>query len=103
MSHAHAQSCLTLWDPMFYDPPVSSVHGIVHARVLVWVAISFSTDLSNPGIETLPPLSPTWQDDSLPAEPLLHFIFILVKVKYEKRFVLKAAFFSTRRKKKNVK
>ena len=99
MSHAHAQSCLTPWDPMFCDPPVSSVHGIVHARVLLWVAISFSRDLSNPGIGTLPPLSPTWQDDSLPAETLLHFIFILVKAKCEKRFVLKADFFSTRKKK----
>ena len=65
----------------------------------MWVAISFSRDLSNPGIETLPPLSPTWQDDSLSAEPLLHFIFILVKAKCEKRFVLKADFFLPEKKK----
>ena len=36
------QSCLTLPDPMDYGPPGSSVHGIFQARVLEWVAISFS-------------------------------------------------------------
>ena len=35
-----AQSCLTLCDPMDYDPPGSSVHGIFQARILEWVAIS---------------------------------------------------------------
>ena len=37
-----AQSCLTLSDPMDCSPPGSSVHGIFQARVLEWVAISFS-------------------------------------------------------------
>ena len=37
-----AQSCLTLWDPMDCSLPGSSVHGILKARVLQWVAISFS-------------------------------------------------------------
>ena len=37
-----AQSCLTLYDPMDCSPPGSSVHGIFQARVLEWVAISFS-------------------------------------------------------------
>ena len=37
-----AQSCLTLCDPMDYSPPGSSVHGILQARVLEWVAIPFS-------------------------------------------------------------
>ena len=37
-----AQSCLTLWDPIHYYLPGSSVHGILQARVLEWVAISFS-------------------------------------------------------------
>ena len=31
------QSCLTLWDPMDY-----TVHGILQARILEWVAIPFS-------------------------------------------------------------
>ena len=41
----HAKSlqlCLTLCDPMDSSPPGSSVHGILQARVLEWVAISFS-------------------------------------------------------------
>ena len=37
------QSRLTLCDPMDCGPPGSSVHGILQARVLEWVAISFST------------------------------------------------------------
>ena len=37
-----AQSCLTLCDPVGCSLPDSSVHGILQARVLKWVAISFS-------------------------------------------------------------
>ena len=37
-----AQSCPTLFDPMDCSLPVSSIHGIFQARVLEWVAISFS-------------------------------------------------------------
>ena len=37
-----AQSCPTLCDPMNCSLPGSSVHGIFQARVLEWVAISFS-------------------------------------------------------------
>ena len=37
-----AQSCPTLCDPMDYSPPGSSLHGILQARVLEWVVISFS-------------------------------------------------------------
>ena len=36
------QSCPTLCNPMDCSPPASSIHGIFQARVLVWVAISFS-------------------------------------------------------------
>ena len=37
------QSCPTLCDPMDNSPPGSSVHRILQARILEWVAISFST------------------------------------------------------------
>ena len=37
-----AQSCPTLCDPMNCSLPGSSVHGILQARILEWVAISFS-------------------------------------------------------------
>ena len=36
------QSCPTLWDPIDGSPPGSSVPGILQARTLEWVAISFS-------------------------------------------------------------
>ena len=38
-----AQSCLTLCDPMDYSLPVSSVRGILQARILEWVAMPSST------------------------------------------------------------
>ena len=43
-----AQSCLTLCDLMDCSLPGSSIHGIFQARVLEWVAISFSKGLSQP-------------------------------------------------------
>ena len=46
------QSCLTLYDPRHYSPLGSSVHGILQARVLVWVAISFSRGSSQPRHQT---------------------------------------------------
>ena len=36
------QSCPTLWDPIDGSPPGSAVPGILQARTLEWVAISFS-------------------------------------------------------------
>ena len=42
------QSCLTLCDPMDYSLPGSSVHGILQARILEWIAISFSRGCSWP-------------------------------------------------------
>ena len=43
-----AQSCLTLWDPMEGSSPGSSVHGILQARIVDWVAIPFSRGSSQP-------------------------------------------------------
>ena len=43
-----AQSCPTLCDPMCCSLPGSSVCGIFQARVLEWVAISFSRGSSQP-------------------------------------------------------
>jgi len=36
------QLCLTLFDPIDSNPPVSPVPGILQVRTLEWVAISFS-------------------------------------------------------------
>ena len=37
------QSCPTLCDPIDGCPPGSAIHGILQARTLEWVAISFSS------------------------------------------------------------
>ena len=42
------KSCPTLCNPMNYSPPGSLVHGIFQARILEWVAISFSRGSSQP-------------------------------------------------------
>ena len=54
------QSYLTLCNPVDY-----TVHGILQARILEWVAFPSSNKLPNPGIELS---SPALQVDSLPAE-----------------------------------
>ena len=46
---------LALCDPMNRIPPGSSVLAILQARILEWVAIPFSGDLANPGIEAASP------------------------------------------------
>ena len=61
-----AQPRPTLCDPMQYTPPGSSVHGILQARVLEWVAFPFSRGSSQQGLNSG---SPTLQVDSLPSEP----------------------------------
>ena len=43
------QLCLTLCKPMDYSSPVSSVHGILQARILELVAMSFSRGSSQLG------------------------------------------------------
>ena len=42
------QLCPTLGKPMDCSPPGSSVHGVLQARILEWVAISFSWGSSHP-------------------------------------------------------
>ena len=42
-------SCRTLYNPMDCSPQVSSVHGILQARILEWVVISSSRGSSRPG------------------------------------------------------
>ena len=66
VSESHSVS-LTLCNPMDCSPPGSSVHGILQARLLEWVAVLFSGDIPNPGVELR---STTLQVDSLPFEPL---------------------------------
>ena len=57
-----AKSCLTLCDSMDSSLPGSSVHGISQARILEWIAISFSRRLLDSGVE---PVSLALQANSL--------------------------------------
>ena len=45
-------SYLTLCSPMDYSPPGSSIHGILQARILEWVAMSSSKGYFHPGIKS---------------------------------------------------
>ena len=47
-----AQLCSTLWGPMDYSLPGSSVHGILQARILEWVAVPSSRGSSWPSGRT---------------------------------------------------
>ena len=58
-SHVHL-----FCDPMDYSPPGSSVHGILQARILEWVAMPSSRGSSQPRDQTSP-----WQAVSLPLVP----------------------------------
>ena len=57
-----AQSCLTLCDPIDYSLPGSSVHEILQARILEWMAFPSTEDLPDSKIEHW---SPALQADSL--------------------------------------
>ena len=46
------QSRLTLCDPTDCSPRISSVHGILQARILEWEAISSSRGSSRPSVRT---------------------------------------------------
>ena len=61
-----AQSCPTFCDHVDCSPLGSSAHGILQARILEWVAISFPGDVPNTGIRLG---SPALQADSLLSEP----------------------------------
>ena len=60
------QLCLTPCDLMEYSLPGHSVHGILQARILEWVAISFFTGSSQPRNWTCFVASPALQMASLP-------------------------------------
>ena len=74
-SHIHfhppsaSQSCPTLCDPMDSRLPGSSVHGILQATILEWVAVSFSRRSSWPGIKPGYLVSPTLAGGFFTTEP----------------------------------
>ena len=75
------QSCLTLCDPMDCSSPGSSVHGILQARILEWVAMPPSRGPSRSSDRTHLLCLLNWQVDSLPLMPhgnILFFIYLAV-------------------------
>ena len=82
------QSCLTHCDPIECSPAGSSVHGILHGRILGRKSFPSPGDLPHPGIKSR---SPALQADSLPSEPSgkpskilgCHFLLQCMKVKSE--------------------
>ena len=59
----------TLFDPMGYSLPGSSVCGIFQERILEWVAISSSGHLLHPDAEPVSPVSPALADGFFNTEP----------------------------------
>ena len=69
-----AQSCLTLCDPMNFSLPGSPIHGIFQARILEWVAFSFSRGSSLPRDQSWSP--------ALQADYALSYQGSLINAKY---------------------
>ena len=68
----HAQSCLTLCDPMHFSPSGFSIHGISQARILSVLPFPSPGDLPDPGIQ---PRSPALQTDSLLSELIYKYSY----------------------------
>ena len=66
-------SCPTLCDPIDSSPPGSSVPGILQARILEWVAISFSNAWHAKSLQSCPTLCNPM--DSSPPGSSVHGIF----------------------------
>ena len=73
---------------MDYSALVSSVYGILQARILEWVAIPFSRASSQPGTE--PGLFGLlhWQADSSALAPLDHVYILIVEIIFLFHFLL---------------
>ena len=75
MSAKSCQLFLTLCDPMDYSLPGSSVHEILQARILEWIA--YAGNLPDPGIELgLPVLQVDSLPANLPGKPQLYHKYI---------------------------
>ena len=63
------QSCQTLCNPVDCSPSGSSVHGVLQARILEWVAMPSSRGSTQPRDQIHVSWSPALQVDSLPLAP----------------------------------
>ena len=73
-----AQSCLTLCDPMDYNPPGSSVHGISQATILEWVLFPSPGELPYPWVESASPaLAGRFFTTKTPGKPIENCMYFL--------------------------
>ena len=72
------QLCLTVCDPMDCSLPGSSVHGILQARILEWVAVPFSRGSSQPRSLTLQILNCLSHQGS----PIVPYVMIKINLIY---------------------
>ena len=72
---SHFKSCPTLCGPMDCSLIYSSVRGLLKGRILQWVSMSSSRNLSNPGINLTFLCLLLWQLGSLPLMSIIIFIF----------------------------
>ena len=80
------QSCPTPCDPMDYSPPGSSVHRILQARILEWIAMPFCRRSSQPRDQTCTSCLLPWQEGSLPlVSPVCLFSTDLINFKSKQR------------------
>ena len=81
----------SVW-PQDYSPPDSSVHGILQARILEWVAMPLSGGSSDPGIEpmflTSPALAGRFSTTSATCVTPLSLDFYLISKLIKKFFFL---------------
>ena len=77
MVYSVAQLCLALCDPLDCRLPGSSVHGILQARILEWVAIFSSGDLTDPGIEPYSLASPALAGRFFTTRTTCCFVYVI--------------------------
>ena len=68
----HQVVSMSFSTPWTVSLPRFSVYGISQARILEWIAISFSRDLSDPGIELTLPVSPELTGQFFTTGPLFY-------------------------------
>ena len=74
------RSCPTLCNPMDCSPPGSSVHGILQARVLEWVAMPSSRESSPPRVKSASLISLLhWQEGSFTTRATWEFHGVAVR------------------------
>ena len=76
----HTQSCPTLCNPMDCSPPGSSIHGILQARILEWVAIPFSRGSSQFKDQTwVSCIVGRFFTSEPPGKPIINSIYAFIK------------------------